>query len=224
MSTLTVVVKETHPCVDCGSPIAATGKRGRPALRCKICKRRRETDARRASDAQRVRTWSPDNRKNSANCAGCGKLIWGGTSSRPAGERRCRTCGRGRPFDATFVTKAVAPGRGGGPWRRLRELVLSEESNCLRCALPVDKALSGTAPGAPTVDHIVPLADGGAPLDRANVGLSHFACNSRAGSWKGDRSPAEYAAALQESYLREALNAFVGRLGYDEAMRILRAA
>lgn len=31
-------------------------------------------------------------RRPDVPCAGCGRLLWGGTTSRPAGERRCRDC------------------------------------------------------------------------------------------------------------------------------------
>lgn len=234
---MSIALEQTYPCATCRIAIAPTGKRGRPPKWCPDC-----ADTRRRE--QRIAYWKasgpsgPIGRSNSAPCAACGKLLWGGgRGSLPAGERLCRPCGGGRrggrkpsgasvfaPFNADFPTKAQQPGRGGGPWRRLRALVFAEESACFRCGLPVDKALVGTAPRAPTVDHIVSLIDGGAPLDRANVALSHFACNSRAGSWKLARTQEEYAAALRESDLRYALAEMVQRMGYDEVMRILGAS
>ena len=39
-------------------------------------------------------------------------------------------------------------------------------------------------PKAPTIDHIVPLADGGDDI-KANVRLAHFLCNSRRGARGG---------------------------------------
>ena len=35
-------------------------------------------------------------RKPDVPCAACGKLLWGGVTSLPAGQRKCRTC-RGKP-------------------------------------------------------------------------------------------------------------------------------
>jgi hypothetical protein len=87
-----------------------------------------------------------------------------------------------------------------------------------------------------TVDHITPLADGGAPLDRANVGLSHYGCNARAVTWErtGGKLAEDYATALlttrrttrRRSYPAEicdALDALIGRVGQPEVLRLLAA-
>lgn len=76
-------------------------------------------------------------------------------------------------------------GRSGYTWNRLRARVLREETHCWRCGEPVDVSLSGMVPAGPTVDHIVPLSQGGAAEDRANLRLAHRRCNLRA----GDRRP-----------------------------------
>lgn len=57
---------------------------------------------------------------------------------------------------------------------------------CQLCSLPVDREAQVPAPLAPTLDHIIPLAQGGMH-EPANVQCAHFLCNSI----KGDRMPAE---------------------------------
>jgi 5-methylcytosine-specific restriction endonuclease McrA len=47
---------------------------------------------------------------------------------------------------------------------------------CHICARCVDPTLSGNAPMGPTIDHLIPCAEGG--IDGAeNVALAHRACN-----------------------------------------------
>jgi len=48
-------------------------------------------------------------------------------------------------------------------WQRLRDLVLSDEPLCRTCAA------RGLLTPATMVDHITPLNDGGARLDRSNL-------------------------------------------------------
>ena len=55
-------------------------------------------------------------------------------------------------------------GRGGKAWRQLRAQILHASGGiCWLCGRP----------GADTVDHIVPLSDGGHPLDPANLRAAH---------------------------------------------------
>lgn len=147
-------------------------------------------------------------RKPDTPCAGCGKLLYGGTGSRPAGERKCRECrsADGEPpvrrVDSA-TTKAKRPHRTGRPWARLRQQVLDEETHCFRCGEEVDKTLPPPSRWSASVDHVVDVADGGAPLDRENVRLSHHGCNAAAGSlkrqgkqftpWARDEAPAGLA-------------------------------
>jgi 5-methylcytosine-specific restriction endonuclease McrA len=53
---------------------------------------------------------------------------------------------------------------------------------CQLCGKPVDKALKGTrSPGAPTLDHIIPLSKGGSHT-YGNVQLAHWTCNAAKGA------------------------------------------
>src|SRR5690625_6329913 len=75
--------------------------------------------------------------------------------------------------------------------RQLRARVLAEETHCALCGEPVDTTLPARHPAAPEVDHMVPVARGGALYARDNAALIHRACNA----WKG-RSE-EHTSELQ---------------------------
>lgn len=66
---------------------------------------------------------------------------------------------------------AASNGRGTQAWRKLRARILADSPICAMC---------GRA-RATTVDHIVPLAYGGALLDPANLRPACTRCNCRAG-------------------------------------------
>ena len=70
------------------------------------------------------------------------------------------------------------PGRTGAAWLRLRDRVLAEEFDCRRCGKPLHPELPWPHPWSSAVDHLVALEDGGAELDRANLGAVHMRCNS----------------------------------------------
>lgn len=67
-------------------------------------------------------------------------------------------------------------------WRRARARVVRAESHCAICGDLVDKALKWPDPMSPSVDHIDPIALGGANLDRANHALTHLHCNIAKGT------------------------------------------
>ena len=73
-------------------------------------------------------------------------------------------------------------GRKGRPWRTLCLRVYAEETHCIRCGRYVDQTLPPRTLRSRSVDHRTALALGGAPLDRRNVGLAHYSCNSRHGA------------------------------------------
>ena len=74
------------------------------------------------------------------------------------------------------------PRRANGHRRdQLRAQVLREEDDCWLCGKPVDKTLGPYLDGSPEVDEILPVSEGGDPLDRTNCRLSHRLCNVRRG-------------------------------------------
>lgn len=67
----------------------------------------------------------------------------------------------------------------GQRWRRLQEQVWATETHCGICGEYVDQTLPHNDSQARCLDHIVPLAAGGAMYERSNVRLAHRGCNSR---------------------------------------------
>lgn len=86
-------------------------------------------------------------------------------------------------------------------WRRARAAVLARESVCYLCGAPVDKALPGSSPMGPTVDHMVARASGGSLYDLSNLHLAHQICNSRKG--KQPLAIFRYSEARRQEHSRE---------------------
>src|SRR5262245_14438467 len=68
--------------------------------------------------------------------------------------------------------------RGGRTAAQLRAEVYATESHCWLCRRWVDQSLPVNHRWSRTVDHVIPLAEGGDPLDRNNCRLAHRRCNS----------------------------------------------
>lgn len=149
-------------------------------------------------------------------CAGgCGKLLWRGRGSRPAGERRCRSC---RSAAAQKAQKpGNLPGRHGTAWRTLRARVIAEETHCFRCGGEVDKTLKYPNPLSPSADHIVDIRDGGVPLERENVKLAHFGCNSADGASKRHAAAGNHGGAGKAQQIIQA----AGRVAGDDTRAFL---
>lgn len=101
------------------------------------------------------------------DCAQCG-TPW--TRRRALGHpARCPEC-------------ASKTGRGGGLFRRVGLGVLDRDGwQCQLCWRPIDPLCRMPQPGAPTVDHIVPVSEGGTDaLD--NLRAAHFDCNRKRGA------------------------------------------
>ena len=70
-----------------------------------------------------------------------------------------------------------------GEFERNRRRILATETICGICGQPVNKQLKFPDPGAPTIDHIIPINRGGHPSAIENLQLAHAACNRQ----KGDK-------------------------------------
>lgn len=62
-------------------------------------------------------------------------------------------------------------------YERNRRKILATQCICGICGQPVNKALKPPDPGAPSVDHIIPISRGGHPSAIENLQLTHAACN-----------------------------------------------
>ena len=71
-----------------------------------------------------------------------------------------------------------------GAWRRLRRVVLERDGwVCAFCRRGIDRDVKA-GPGMASVDHIVPLCQGGERLNPANMRAAHHGCNTRAGHYQ----------------------------------------
>lgn len=62
-------------------------------------------------------------------------------------------------------------------WKRLRQRVIDSQDICHICGKDVDKSLKYPDRFSPTVDHIIPVVDGGTN-EITNLMLAHYSCNS----------------------------------------------
>lgn len=77
---------------------------------------------------------------------------------------------------------AVDPrGRRGRPWRRAAQRLRDQHNPCAICGRPIRYDAPPLHPEAFSVDHKIPLALGGHPLDPSNLQAAHRVCNSRKG-------------------------------------------
>jgi 5-methylcytosine-specific restriction endonuclease McrA len=95
-------------------------------------------------------------------------------------------------------------GRNGRPWRRIVREVLVPGVCCAWCGAEIDTTLPRSSRWSGTVDHIIALADGGHPTDRANLQPMHRSCNSRkeAARRAGRAAEARQAAGRSRSSRR----------------------
>lgn len=74
-------------------------------------------------------------------------------------------------------------GRDGRTWRRFVAMCKRElPPVCHLCGHIIDMRLHWNDPMAWTLDHIIPLARGGAPEDISNAAPAHRVCNSKKGA------------------------------------------
>lgn len=66
----------------------------------------------------------------------------------------------------------------GREWKVLRQRVIAMYDNCVICGKPVDKSLKFPDRMSPTVDHVIPVSNGGTN-DLQNLTLAHYTCNSK---------------------------------------------
>ena len=93
----------------------------------------------------------------------------------------CKVCKDATRKRNHRLAKARRKGRitGGVPYRPV-DIFERDGHRCHLCGGKVG-TLPVPHPKAPTIDHLVPLCDGGADEPR-NVATAHFICNSRRGA------------------------------------------
>jgi hypothetical protein len=123
----------------------------------------------RAQSERRARTWK--------SCADCGVPV------KPKGGRipLCASCSRERTLEWYRYNNRRR--RTLGQIRvkySLAEIGDRDGWRCHLCSRRVDRTLPGSRPDGPTIDHLIPIADGGTD-EPANVALAHRSCNVKRG-------------------------------------------
>lgn len=73
-------------------------------------------------------------------------------------------------------------GSDGTVRKKLRARLRAEQRPCHLCGQPIDYSLPHDHPYSFSVDHIVPVARGGAVWDYDNLDAAHKCCNQRKGT------------------------------------------
>lgn len=123
-------------------------------------------------------------------CSWCGKVCTVRTNHLTAGNYCSSACIKARGRDVRRARKAGAEREH---FRR-QEVFRRDGWTCRLCLSPINPHAEVPDPWAPTVDHVVPLANGGShALD--NLQPAHFICNSIKGnrdivgvSWSGSHA------------------------------------
>ena len=115
--------------------------------------------------------------EKATNCRMCGEIFVNryGTKLREFCSRKCcrRYTSRIRKVRLKLVTPVVESIEPFGPW----EIYRRDNYTCQLCGDPVNLAADLDDPYSPTIDHIIPLANGGVHK-RENVQTAHRFCNS----------------------------------------------
>lgn len=176
--------KEGDWCRACRSEYMRAWKQGYKPTATALAKRAARQEAKAEANRNRPRT-----------CRDCGTTFirWDNYRHPGSAISRCRECynvkSRERYWKDRTPRSLPIHGprlRSGPGWKRMRQDVLDSETHCGICGGYVDRTVLGTHPDAPSVDHIIPIDDGGDHLERSNVQLAHFGCNARKGQqyWK----------------------------------------
>ncbi len=73
--------------------------------------------------------------------------------------------------------RADKTGAHRAAYEKNRRRIMATQNTCGICGRPVDMSLKPPDPGAPVVDHIVPINKGGHPSALENLQLAHASCN-----------------------------------------------
>lgn len=154
-------------CVHCGGPLSGSRKR--------TC----STMCVRAMQQQTGHAVARFQQQSVGPCSDCGETTERGCNQT---GRFCGTCANRRRYLRNHKKRAKRNGIPE-PSRRLTTAELGDRDGwrCHLCRRAVDRRLSGAHPKAPSVDHLVPVSDGGTD-EPENLALAHWICNVRRGN------------------------------------------
>lgn len=192
---------EKHECVECGLTVTRSGPTGQWPHRCPPCRRAHEGPLREARrreyKRQQAAAWYAKNRaavserdrlKRQANpdmySARHAEYNRRNADSNRSRVRTWQAANPDRVKDSRTRRKARKRGNATEPYQRLA-IFERDQWVCALCGQPIDAVLTYPDPMCPSIDHVVPLAAGGADAP-GNIQASHLICNLR----KGARLPA----------------------------------
>ncbi len=111
-------------------------------------------------------------------CLSCGIAF-----TSPGPRKRCEPCAARRKAEqyAEKCRRRRVLKRGGVAERyTLAEIAQRDHHRCQLCRRKVNMAIQWPDPKSPSIDHVVPVSEGGDDVP-ANVQLAHFGCNSSKG-------------------------------------------
>jgi 5-methylcytosine-specific restriction endonuclease McrA len=167
------------PCADCGGLMWGNmqGKGSLPPgqATCRPCRTKRAA-------------W-PRHKRNSAgtvvqrSCGGCGAAIDWLVKPKGPPPKLCGTCRveRLRTARRSHRRRREMRRRNGHEPYTMQEIAARDKRRCGICGGRVAMTKAVPNPKAPTIDHLIPLSEGG-PDSKANVQLAHFLCNSLRGT------------------------------------------
>ncbi|MGX6605663.1 HNH endonuclease [Micromonosporaceae bacterium Da 78-11] len=186
-------------CVDCDQPFTQRNIRGPIIVRCPDCTKARAARFAReygrhmteALVAARRVTYEVEGRHS--ECLGCGKVV----QNQQTGKLRewCDSCLPARRNQVLASWKMANPdawrdivqranrarrvrlnGVESEPYNRM-DIFIRDKWTCQLCKKKINKRYTGRQSLAPSIDHQIPLALGGADKP-SNVVTAHFGCNS----------------------------------------------
>lgn len=181
----------TTPCAWCGTPVTGSGGGGRKygascSTRCRAYIAMARPSASKAivhvprapkADARPRRSTQVRKRWFAGNCATCAAPF--------ISEHFERTCAPGCATERHREAKRADKHRRraiilGADHERFTSREVHERYDwmCWLCHLPVDRDADPQSDMAPSLDHIIPLANGGTH-QRANAATAHRGCNAR---------------------------------------------
>lgn len=166
-----------NPCVKCGGQLVEwwtlysyRQSRRRCCYVCYLseCANRKERRTRQATPRKAI----------SATCGNCGALFVKSKARRVACSEHCSKQLQRQAWRRKNIRRRTAA--VGEPYT-IQELRNRDGDNCHLCNKRINFNLPGSHPRGPHIDHLVPLADGGADC-KTNVKMAHASCNIKRGT------------------------------------------
>lgn len=184
--------RQTMPCAQCGGPVwrgrgslpqgEATCRACRGAKSCIVCQNPFTGGGKRvtcSAACAAVRQRDANRRPRATRpCTGCG------TPVSKHGKALCGPCAKERlraHYQAKNRRRRALKRQSDAEPYTTTEIAARDRYRCGLCGKKVSMQLAAPHPRSPSIDHVIPIAEGGGDV-RANVQLAHWICNVRKGA------------------------------------------